>query len=142
MQFIRQFLCLSTLALAGVVCASEFDQNTFYQLCQEAYKLTEAKHNMYSSDLANQDTPGYKQHKLDTSFESAWKRAVADGDVAALQGMDVLIVNDVHGGVLQMDGNNVDANAIMFEMSNNYVENQMLQKVLAGHFTNMNLALD
>lgn len=86
-----------------------------------------------ASNLANVDTPGYKARRLD--FEASMTQALAD--VA-----DPAVINVSNEQGIGLDGNNVDMDAELGEMSRNKTMYTLTAQILAAKFRQVSTVFD
>lgn len=86
------------------------------QVLSQAMTLRLKKHAAISGNIANADTPGYRPKAV--SFEENLQRAVAQQSASALGRVDVK-VEQVDDGIPRLDGNSVNMDKQMGQMTEN-----------------------
>ncbi len=87
---------------------------------------------LIASNIANLDTPGYQARRLD--FEASLARAMEGNDAPVVE------VDETPG--LSLDGNNVDIDQELAEMSRNRTMYSLTAQVLSAKFRQIGMALD
>jgi flagellar basal-body rod protein FlgB len=110
----------------------------------ESYlKLTSAREQLISTNMANVDTPGY--HTRDINFEGELQRAISnsvsksDGTESASQTPSV---QDVPGLSERPDGNNVSLDREGLLMSETQLQYQIGVQLIKHHFHNLLSAIN
>jgi flagellar basal-body rod protein FlgB len=93
---------------------------------QQALSGSSLRQQLLTNNLANADTPGFKASDVD--FQSALSQALSTNDPgAALKNLSFTPVTTT--GATQADGNNVDLNQQMSELTQNAVEYETLTEL-------------
>jgi flagellar basal-body rod protein FlgB len=96
-------------------------------LIQRALDGASLRQQVLTNNLANADTPGFKAS--DVNFQSSLNAALASSNPqASLQNL-TFSPTPISGGGSQTDGNNVDLNQQMAELTQNAVEYETLTEV-------------
>jgi flagellar basal-body rod protein FlgB len=120
-------------------------------LLQKGLDAAQLRHDVIANNIANIDTPGFKQSNVE--FESYMKEALGggggfeakrtrpehitfDGEEAAPK----VVVDD--STTMRMDGNNVDIDKQMADMAKNSIWYDTLVEKLNGEITRLKLAID
>lgn len=98
---------------------------------ERAMDLRMTNQRLIASNLANVDTPGYVAQKLD--FEQSMKNALAGA-------ADPAIVQDSTAPALSLDGNNVDMESELGDMTQNRVLYSVTAQVLGAKFRQLSTA--
>jgi len=122
--------------------------NSTINLLENTLDLRAARHRLLQSNIANQETPGYKAKDID--FEQELKRAVSGREAASLQpaghmtnaghipiitehGMEPRVF-ERSSSVAGVDGNSVGIESEMLKLSENTLKYNMAAKMLKGKF--------
>jgi flagellar basal-body rod protein FlgB len=93
---------------------------------QQSLNGASLRQQLLTNNLANADTPGFKASDVD--FESSLQQALASSDPnAAVANVSFSPVSS--GGEMQADGNDVDLNQQMSELTQNAVEYETLTEI-------------
>ncbi len=115
-------------------------------LLERVLEFTAARHQLIADNMANVDTPGYRQKDLDADgFYSQLQRRVADrrdatpGEV----GFDDLAADPSrpNGGILFHDGNNRSMEKLASSLAKNAMLHNMIIELLRKQFQQMDMAL-
>lgn len=118
---------------------SLFTDNTL-SLSQLALDGLSRKQNAISSNIANVDTPGYSAKTVD--FQSTLQKAVEDQDHLSLKKSDPRHLSSTtdtvsfattnrSGGTERADGNNVDIDVELMDMSETQIDYQALTEAVS-----------
>jgi len=115
-------------------------------LLEKVLEFTAARHQLIADNMANVDTPGYRQKDLDAGrFYSQLQRRVADrADAAPGEVGFENISTDVkhpNDGILFHDGNNRSMEQMTTEMAKNAMLHNMVIELLRKQFAQMDMAL-
>jgi flagellar basal-body rod protein FlgB len=91
-----------------------------------------------ANNVANANTPGFQRSDVD--FQSALAQAFS-GSPTASQIAQVSFQPQTDGGAMQVDGNGVDINTEMADMSENTLDYQALESVLATRMSILKTAI-
>lgn len=105
---------------------------------QGLLRVSEQRHRVIGQNIANVNTPGYRRH--DVSFEDAVKKVLLSTSGESLRGFEPE-VHEVEGLPSRADGNNVDIDREMGELSKNSLLYQTLAQVLASRLGTMRSAI-
>jgi len=100
--------------------------------------VSQARHQVISQNIANVNTPGYRRR--DVSFEDAVRRILEAEAGETSPGVEPEIY-EVEGLPSRADGNNVDIDREMGELSRNSLLYQTLAQVLASRLGTMRSAI-
>jgi len=100
--------------------------------------ISQARHRVISQNIANVNTPRYRSR--DVSFEDAVKRILEAEAEQTLRGLTPEI-REVEGLAARADGNNVDIDREMGELSRNSLLYQTFAQVLASRLGTMRSAI-
>lgn len=102
------------------------------------------KQGVISNNIANVDTPGYRAQEVD--FDNVMKRALNNSSDLALaktnsnhlgisNGKAIFRVQNTPGGISRADGNNVDIDTELMEMSLTGIQYQAVSQELSKKLT-------
>ena len=104
------------------------------------------RHQVISHNVANVNTPNFR--RLRVNFEDALKEQLAEArqthpDKAPdLSNLQPEVYTDTNGGVIRVDGNNVDINAEMGRLNKNALLHNVYTQILANKISAMRLAIN
>lgn len=115
-------------------------------LLEQVLQFTSARHRMIAENMANIDTPGYRQKDLDSAkFYSMLRERVDQRDDAAPGSISF---DDISGdvqnpttGILSHDGNNRSAEGLTSDLAKNAILHNMVVELLRKQFQQMDMAL-
>lgn len=122
------------------LCSDKFDMIDFQKQIQQIpglLKAAELRHQVLSQNLANVNTPGYQ--RLDVDFEAHLAK-VMSGDQSA-ETVVPQIVKDSSAS-MRADGNNVDIDKEVGQLSKNATLYQMYTELLNSQFRSMQQAIE
>jgi flagellar basal-body rod protein FlgB len=96
-------------------------------------ETAEAKQTALASNIANVETPGYKRVEVSRTFTDELKKVLA-GKAAPAGGLHPTIVQDQNATSQRADGNTVQLDRELMEMSKNGADYEVLTQLTAGSF--------
>jgi flagellar basal-body rod protein FlgB len=102
---------------------------------------TMARHEAISSNLSNLQTPGYKRMDLAPSFKTELQNAVASGNTAAFGKLKPTLAIDTTAVSLRPDGNTVQVEKEMMNMSENSAEHAVELHMITGNLLRLRMAM-
>ena len=87
--------------------------------------------NAISDNISNSDTPGYQVKTV--SFENQLKSALADNSISANELSSINPTVNVSDAVLSSDGNGVDIEQQMVELTRNQLQYSYLERALTDN---------
>ena len=87
--------------------------------------------NVISDNISNSDTPGYQVKTV--SFENQLKNALADNSISANELSSINPTVNVSDAVLSSDGNGVDIEQQMVELTRNQLQYSYLERALTDN---------
>ncbi len=118
-----------------------FNQPT-YVAVKKMLDANELRHRAIASNLANIETPGYKRMDIAPSFAARLNEAVGAG--ATPESIDQLkpeLMRDPHAVAVRADGNSVQMENELLQLSRNFVEHQLESQLLTGSMLRLRLAI-
>jgi len=86
------------------------------------------RNNVYSNNIANVDTPGYKRKRVE--FENMLQKVLNKEGKMSINSIDPIIVEDNTTSSFRIDGNNVDPEVEMVELAKNQIKyNSLINQV-------------
>lgn len=102
---------------------------------------TVARHDAIAANIANAETPHYQRVDLAPSFRAELQSAIANQDAVRLRSMRSQIVADAKALPVNRDGNTVNLEHELLELSQNTFENAVQTRFVAGALAKMRLAI-
>lgn len=96
------------------------------------------RHRVISNNLANVNTPGF--HRQEVSFEEAFSRELQRGGEDRASAVLPRVIES-QTGVVRQDGNNVDLDKEMGDLSKNALMFNTVTQLLAGQISSMRTAI-
>lgn len=101
---------------------------------EKAMDVMSARQRVIASNLANVDTPGYKAQKLD--FEASLRNAMNGVE------QNAMVVNESESPALTLDGNNVDMEGELGDMSRNKTVYNLTAQLIAAKLRSISQILE
>lgn len=116
-------------------------------LLERVLEFTAARHQLIAENMANVDTPGYRQKDLDVGrFYGQLRRRLEDRDAAAAPGS--VGFDDLSGelrhpnnGILFHDGNNRSMEQLTSDLAKNAMTHNLVIELLRKQFAQLDMAL-
>lgn len=104
-------------------------------LIGKALNIRSSQHKVISGNIANVETPGYKEKNVD--FKKEMNRAMRSG-LSSASGMDIEITESPdNDGLPSIDGNTVNVENEMVKLTENQVMYHSLVQIAAKRFSMM-----
>ncbi len=100
-----------------------------------------ARHDAIASNIANAEMPHYRRVDLAPSFRTELQNAIAGKDVARLNSLRPQVIPDARALATNLDGNTVDLEHELIEMSQNTLENTIQTRFVSGALAKIRLAI-
>ena len=97
-----------------------------YVMMKKMLDAAHRKHQAIAGNLANVDTPGYKRQDIDASFAKQLQKAARLDDIKAINKLEPTMEMDLHSPAVRPDGNNVQIDKEMMELTKNATEFRFL----------------
>ncbi len=117
-----------------------FDQAN-YQLAQTMLDFAAKKHEALASNLANVETQGYRRVDVQTDFQQKLKSAMEMGQMDRVREMKPELETDPNTLTLRADGNNVELDHELMEISKNALNYEFLTQYINGTYSKLNKAI-
>lgn len=105
---------------------------------EKSLEATQLRQSVLANNIANQTTPGFK--RSDVSFADQLSQAVAANDPAAAESVQPQVVQD-NSSTMSADGNNVNLETEMSDMSENQIQSSMLTDLLSKRIGDIQYAI-
>lgn len=118
-----------------------FAKDVYMNIIPKALDAIETRQKIYSHNIANYNTPGYK--RKDVSFEEELRKALGDSDEIKLKSSNekhiknIPSINEVNYNIVEdnsrsarEDGNNVDIDIEMVKMMENTLQYNALTRLI------------
>ncbi|MBM7559403.1 flagellar basal body rod protein FlgB [Marinitoga litoralis] len=118
-----------------------FAKDLYMNIIPKALDAVETRQKIYSHNIANYNTPGYK--RKDVSFEEELRKALGDSDEIKLKSSNekhiknIPSINEVNYNIVEdnsrsarEDGNNVDIDIEMVKMMENTLQYNALTRLI------------
>ena len=102
---------------------------------------TVVRHDAIASNIANAETPHYRRLDLAPSFRTELQSAIAGQDAARLRSLRPQIAPDPRALAANRDGNTVDLEHELLELSQNTLENTIQTRMVSGALAKLRLAI-
>jgi flagellar basal-body rod protein FlgB len=102
---------------------------------------TVARHEAIASNIANAETPHYKRLDLAPSFRAELQRALSSQNPGQLAALRPGIAPDAKALSASRDGNTVNMERELVEMSKNTLENAVQTQIVNGSLAHLRLAI-
>jgi flagellar basal-body rod protein FlgB len=120
---------------------SSMFENPGYQATKAMLDVATVKHQAFAANIANSSTPGYKRVQVTKSFEQELQGRIKSGQPLNLDGLKPAIEKDPSAISTRMDGNNVELDQELLQMSTNSTNYQVLTQFLNGSFRQLRTAV-
>lgn len=117
-----------------------FDQAN-YQLAQKMMDYAAMRHEALASNLANAETQGYRRVDVKPNFQDSLRSAVEMGRVDQIREAKPEIETDPHAVTLRADGNNVELDRELMEISRNAMNYEFLTDYIGRTYSKLNKAI-
>jgi len=121
--------------------ASSMFENPGYQATKAMLDVATVKHQAFAANIANSSTPGYKRVQVSKTFEQELQGRIKSGRPLDLAGLKPSIEKDSSAISSRMDGNNVEMDQELLQMSTNSTNYQVLTQFLNGSFRQLRSAI-
>lgn len=112
-----------------------------YTAVKKMMDVSAMRHTAIASNLANVSTPGYKRVDLSKSFEDELKSRIGARDTAAVISATPRTEVDSLSPATRADGNNVQIDRELLEMSKNTMNFDALTNFASGSLKQLRMAI-
>jgi len=102
---------------------------------------TMARHDAIAANIANAETPRYQRVDLAPSFRAELQSAVVGQDAARLSSLRPQIVKDSRALAVNRDGNTVNLERELVELSQNTLEGTIQTRLVTGALAKLRMAI-
>ena len=99
------------------------------------------KHQVLAANIANVTTPGYKRVQVSKTFEQELLNHIKSDSSFSLSDVKPTIEKDPNALTTRKDGNNVELDSELLQMSSNSTNYQVLTQFLNGSYRQMRAAI-
>ena len=118
-----------------------FNQTTYVAM-KKMLDVNELRHRAIASNLANIETPGYKRMDVAPNFAASLSEAVGAGaSPEAIEQLKPELARDPHAVAVRADGNSVQMENELLQLSRNFVEHQLESQMVTGSMLRLRLAI-
>ena len=112
-----------------------------YVATKRMMDATALRHEAIASNIANIETPNYKRIDVATNFQTELSQALAARDSARIKAVQPGLVEDTTAVSHRRDGNNVQLETELLNLSQNTVAHTLETQLLTGSLLRMRLAI-
>lgn len=112
-----------------------------YQLAVRLLDASALRHEALATNLANVETPGFKRLDLSPDFARELQKFVDQPGSADLAGLQPTITPDLAARAVRPDGNNVELDRELLEMSRNAIEYEALTQFASESLKRLKTAI-
>jgi flagellar basal-body rod protein FlgB len=112
-----------------------------YAAASKMLDATALRQEAIARNMANIETPNYKRVDVDASFQSALKDALASGDSRRIESIPVSLIQDPAAVSSTLDGNTVQLESELMQLSQNTMAHQLETQMLSSTFAKLRLAI-
>jgi flagellar basal-body rod protein FlgB len=113
--------------------------NPSYAASKVLLDATAERHEALAANIANVETPGYKRVDLSKSFSEAFAAHVQSGTVSGMPAPS--IEEDASATTMSQNGNNVQMDKELMEMSSNTLQYDTLTEFVSGSLKQLQMAI-
>jgi flagellar basal-body rod protein FlgB len=121
--------------------ASSLFENSTYQATKAMLDVAMVKHQAFAANIANSSTPGYQRVQANKTFEQELQGRLKSGQPLNLGEARPAIEKDSSAISTKMDGNTVELDQELLQMSSNSTNYQVLTQFLNGSFRQLRIAI-
>ena len=112
-----------------------------YRATKMMLDVSVVKHQVLASNIANVTTPGYKRLQVSKTFEQELMGRLKSNSKMDLSELKPTIEKDPAAVTTRTDGNNVELDSELLEMSTNSTNYQVLTQFLNGSYRQLRSAI-
>jgi len=116
-------------------------EDSGYRATKMMLDVAAVKHQALASNIANSTTPGYKRVQVSKTFEQELLSRLKSDPRSNISGMNAPIERDASATSTRTDGNNVQLDEELLQMSTNSTNYQVLTQFLNGSFRQLRSAI-
>ena len=112
-----------------------------YRATKMMLDVSVVKHQVLAANIANVTTPGYKRVQVSKTFEQELLNHIKSDSSFSLSDVKPTIEKDPNALTTRKDGNNVELDSELLQMSSNSTNYQVLTQFLNGSYRQMRAAI-
>jgi len=112
-----------------------------YRATKMMLDVAVVKHQVLAANIANVTTPGYKRVQVSKTFEQELLNHIKSDSSFSLSDVKPTIEKDPNALTTRKDGNNVELDSELLQMSSNSTNYQVLTQFLNGSYRQMRAAI-
>lgn len=112
-----------------------------YVLAKKMLDASAFRHELIATNLANAGTPGFKRMDLDPAFGRQLENLIQKGDVRGARRVEIRALEDAEARVSRPDGNNVELDRELLELSRNSLEYEFLTEFASNSLMRLKTAI-
>jgi flagellar basal-body rod protein FlgB len=113
-------------------------KNKSFELLRSLIEATDLRHKVVAQNVANVNTPGY--HRLDVTFEDQLQKQLSRGSGGRPETVKPKVI-EAQGGTVRADGNNVDIDEEMGNLSKIALLHNLLTQIQGSRTAQMRSAI-
>lgn len=114
--------------------------NQNYQLARQLLDASSLRHEALAANIANLETPGFKRLDLSPDFARQLEKVAASGPGEAVN-LHPKVVQDPNARAVRPDGNSVELDRELIEMSRNSLEYDFLTQYASDSLKRLKTAI-
>ena len=112
-----------------------------YSIAKKLLDVAHAKHQAIASNISNVETPGYKRQDINVDFDAQLRKLAQNDDVQSIQNLDFQVITDLATPSVRADGNNVQLDKELLNMSQNSVQYEYLTNYVSNSLKQIETAI-
>ena len=112
-----------------------------YVLAKKMLDAAALRHELIATNLANAETPGFKRLDLDPSFSQQLNGLMQKGDLGSARSLEINSYQDSTAKSSRPDGNNIELDRELLEMSRNALEYDFLAQYTSDSLKRIKTAI-
>ena len=112
-----------------------------YQLAKHLLDASSLRHEALAANLANLETPGFKRLDLSPDFALQLEKIAASDPTADISKLRPTVVQDPNARAVRPDGNSVELDRELIELSRNTLEYEFLTQFASDSIKRLKTAI-
>jgi len=112
-----------------------------YQLAKHLLDAASLRHEALATNLANLETPGFKRLDISPDFAAQLEKLAASGPTPGPLNLNPTVVQDLDARAVRPDGNSVELDRELIEMSRNTLEYEFLTQFASDSLKRLKTAI-
>lgn len=112
-----------------------------YVLAKKMLDASAFRHELIATNLANAGTPGFKRMDLDPAFGRQLESLIQKGDLKGARSVEIQSLEDSQARSSRPDGNNVELDRELLELSRNSLEYEFLAEYASSSLMRLKTAI-